>query len=125
MKLAVIAAIAMMGFGQTPDGPATQPNAKYPLKVEIMTTKANDSRRGTHGIGRGNLMGDNPRGIDFTYECGQAFLNNNPGEFYEARWKKEDAKLELLMQRIGSSKTDTCEIDIAYKAAPYAWPKRR
>jgi hypothetical protein len=124
MKLAVVCWMVMMGMGQTPDGPALQSNGKYPLKVEVIMTKANDSSRGARGFGRGNLVGEPSRGIDFTYECGTAFLNTNPGEFYQARWKKDDRRLEILMQRIGSSKTDTCDIDIAYKAAPYAWPKR-
>jgi hypothetical protein len=118
MKLAALFLMAI--FIQTPDGPATAPDPDYPLHVQVLLTKANAGRYGATGFGRGNILGPPRRGIDFTYECSTPFFNNGPQEFYQARWKKPDAKLEILMQRTGSDKLDKCELAIAYKAAPYA-----
>jgi hypothetical protein len=84
-----------------------------------LLTKANGGRSGFTGFGRGNILVPDLKGIDFTYDCGTAFLNNGPTEFYQARWKKPDRKLEILMQRIGSDHLDKCELEVSYKAAPY------
>ncbi len=118
LVLALPAAIAQ----DSPDGPATVPHADYPLRVQVLMTKANVSRYGSHGFGRGNVLGPPEKGIDFTYDCSTPFLNNGPAEFYQARWKKPDRQIEILMQRIGSDHLDKCQIDIAYKPAPYGQP---
>jgi hypothetical protein len=46
-------------------------------------------------------------------------LNTGKNEFYQARWKKQDRQLQLLMQRIGSDHLDKCDLDVSYKAQPY------
>ena len=46
-------------------------------------------------------------------------LDNSRNEFYQARWKKPNRKLEILMQRIGSDHVDKCELDVALKQVPY------
>ena len=70
-------------------------------------------------LGAGNILGQPEKGIDFTYQCSSAILNTGKDEFYQARWKKQDRRIELLMQRIGSDHLDKCDIDIAIKAQPY------
>ena len=107
-----------------PDGPVLQPNPDYPVHVQVLRTSANATRMGAHGFGRGNILGPPDRGIDFIYDCSQAILNNGPTEFYQARWKKPDQKLELLMQRTGSDHLDKCTIEITYKPVPYGLPHK-
>ena len=119
MKAALLLPLAFLLQVSTPDGPATAPNPQYPLHFEVLQTQATANRLGAHGFGRGNLLGPPEKGIDFTYDCSEAILNTNKSEFYQARWKKQDRRLELLMQRIGSDHLDKCDIDIAYKAQPY------
>lgn len=119
MKAALLLPLAFLLQFQTPDGPATATNPQYPLHVEVLVTQASAGATGSRGFGRGNILGPPEKGIDFTYECSAAILNNNKNEFYQARWKKQDRRLELLMQRIGSDHLDKCDIDIAYKAQPY------
>lgn len=108
---------------ESPDGPATAPNPQFPLRVQVLMTKANGNRLGFHGFGRGNLLGTPEKGIDFTYDCATPFFNNGPKEFYQARWKKPDREIEILMQRIGSDHLDKCRLDIAYKPRPYGEPR--
>jgi hypothetical protein len=119
MKVAVLLPLAFLLQINTPDGPAVAPNSQFPLHVEVLVTQASADRSGSRGFGRGNILGPPEKGIDFTYECSEAILNTNKNEFYQARWKKQDRRLELLMQRIGSDHLDKCDIDIAYKAQPY------
>jgi hypothetical protein len=124
MKLALLA-LAFLWQVSAPDGPATTPNAQYPLHVQILLTKANNSSRGANGFGRGNVLGvpgTAARGIDFTYDCGEPMLNSGEREFYQARWKKQDRELQILMQRIGSDHVDKCDLEVAMKDVPYAEP---
>jgi hypothetical protein len=123
MKSAIFI-LAFLWQVSAPDGPATAPNPEYPVHVQILSTKAENGRRGAKGFGRGNIVGPPARGIDFTYDCGSPILNNGEREFYQARWKKQDLKLEILAQRIGSNHVDKCELDVAMKAEPYAFPSK-
>jgi hypothetical protein len=123
MKTALLL-LAFFGTVAFPDSPATQANPDYPVHVQVLRTKANEDKYGAHGFGRGNILGPPLKGIDFTYYCATPFLNNGPTEFYQARWKKPEQKLELLMQRIGSNHLDKCEIDISYKPMPYSLPSK-
>jgi hypothetical protein len=119
MKVAALFLLAFLGQAPAPDGPAMSPHPDYPLHVQILLTKANGNRDGFNGFGRGNLLNPTLKGFDFTYDCGEAFLNNGPTESYQAKWKKPDRQLEILMQRIGSDHLDRCQLNIAYKAEPY------
>jgi hypothetical protein len=119
MKFAALFLLAFLGQAPAPDSPATAPHPDYPLHVRILLTKASGNRNGFTGFGRGNLLDPTLKGIDFTYDCGEAFLNNGPAESYQAKWKKPDRQLEILMQRIGSDHLDRCQLNIAYKAEPY------
>ena len=119
MKAALILPLAFLFQISTPDGPATAPNPQFPLHVEVVQTQATAGRDGSRGFGRGNILGTPEKGIDFTYQCSSAVLNTGKNEFYQARWKKQDRQLQLLMQRIGSDHLDKCDLDVSYKAQPY------
>jgi hypothetical protein len=123
MKTALLL-LAFIPQVSSPDGPATVTNPQFPIHVQVLATKADNTRIGARGMGRGNILGDTVKGIDFAYDCAEPILNTGPAEFYQARWKKQDQKLELLMQRIGSDHLDKCTIAITYKPAPYALPKK-
>jgi len=119
MKVAVLLPLALLLQIPTPDGPATATNLEYPVHLQILLTKANGNRYGFSGFGRGNILGPPVQGVDFTYACSTPMLDNSHNEFYQARWKKQDRKLEILMQRVGSDHLDKCDLDIALKSVPY------
>jgi len=123
MKSAILV-LAFLWQVAAPDGPSMTPNPDYPVHVQILATKAQNGRRGAHGFGRANIVGPPAKGIDFTYDCAEPILNNGEREFYQARWKKQDLKLEILMQRIGSDHIDKCDLEVAMKDVPYAPPSK-
>ncbi len=116
-------ALLLLLTGQTepPNVPATQPNADYPLQIRILQTKWNHTLGDYQGFGRADLLGADPRGIEFTFECSQPFMANpQRGEFYQAKWKKPDKELELFVQRVGSDHTSKCTLKTSMKAAPFS-----
>lgn len=119
MKAVLLLPLALALQIAAPDGPATTPDLQYPVHLQIMMTKANGSFRGFSGFGRGNILGPPLQGVDFTYNCSTPMLDNGRNEFYQARWKKQDRKLEILMQRIGSDHVDKCDLEVALKNVPY------
>ena len=128
MKSKIAPALLLIGltpllaqrYTASPDVPATAPNAGYPLHVRIMLTHWNHINGGYQGYGHGDVLGDTVSGFDYTYSCSEPFLHNaQKGEFYQAKWKKENQKLELLMQEMGSDHEHKCELKVSMKPAPY------
>lgn len=121
MKLSLLLLAMFAPFYPTPPAdPATTPNPDYPVHVHIIIAKATGGQGDYHGFGRGDILGPTLQGFDYTFSCGQPFNNNRqPGEFYQARWKKANEKLEILLQPIGSSHINHCDLNIALKARPY------
>ena len=107
--------------GHTPPaGPATEPNPAYPLHVRILSAERQEDHSGVHGSGRGDLLGPQPLGFDYTYICETGFLHNaSADEFYQARWKKQDQKMEFLLQPLGSTHIEKCDVNVTMKTAPY------
>lgn len=106
----------------TPDEAATGANPTYPLHAHIFESIWHWDRTGTivNGWGHGDLLGASPQGFDFIYYCNPPFRHNlSPGDYYQARWKKPNQKLELLLQSIGSSHEDRCTLSVTMKDRPY------
>jgi hypothetical protein len=113
-------ALSERRFTAPPDVPAATPNPEYPVHARIVQSHWNYVNGGYEGYGRGNILGDKPVGFDYTYSCSEPFLHNaQAAEFYQARWKKQDQRLELLMQKVGTDHQQKCELKVALKAAPY------
>ena len=143
MKTALLL-LAFLGQAGTapPDVPLADPTPDFPLHVHLISARfgadtvreyrslQGEMRGGPgylqatgsyHGFGAGNLLGDTPRGFDYAFDCGAAFVENRQAQdFYQARWKKQDERLEILMQRIGSDHYDICELKLAMKPHPFS-----
>jgi len=118
--LLLLAMFAQLFYPTPPADPATAPNPDYPVHVHILIAKATGGQGDYHGFGRGDILGPALQGFDYTFSCGQPFNNNRQSsEFYQARWKKPNEKLEILLQPIGSSHINHCDLNIALKAKPY------
>jgi len=109
----------------TPYIAATVPNAAYPLHVQLQVSRSSFSPvDGSSMEGRGNILGPPDTGLDFVSSCEQRLplnlsMNRDPNEFYQARWTEQDARLEILLQEIGSKQTTPCELKVTLRSAPY------
>ncbi len=118
--LLLVCPLVAQRFYEPPDVPATVADPEFPLRVRIIESRWNHVWQSYAGWGRGDLLGDKPVGFDYTYSCGQPLLHNaQRAEYYQARWKKQDQKLELLTQKVGSGHVHRCELKIALKPGPY------
>ena len=107
-------------FHEPPDVPATRPAADFPLHVHIFVVHWNRINGYYEGYGRGDLLVASPQGVDYTFSCAQPFLHNaGKAEYYQGRWKKENQRLEILMQKVGSDKEQKCELKTSVKPQPY------
>ena len=114
-------AVMILGQAEPPNVPVSQPNPDYPVHIRILENKWNRSLGTYTGFGRADLLDADHRGLDFTFECNQPFLSNRlRGEFYQAKWKKQDQNLELLVQRVGSSHVTHCLLKTTMKQAAYS-----
>ena len=120
MFLAAVVLLFAQFHPAIPNGPPESPNPSYPFKVVILGTHWNHHNLyGTNGWGRGNIFLPEKHGFDFTYQCDQPFMVNRISQPYYARWKKQDKTIELLEGRIGTDKTQKCELKIELKPNPY------
>jgi len=105
---------------QSPDIPVTDPDPGFPLRVHLGAARWGGPSPLYHGYGTGNLLGATPQGFDFIYGCSVPFMENSQqNDFYQARWKKQDESMEILMQVVGGNHEEVCELKIAYKAVPF------
>lgn len=106
-----------------PQGPYTEANEKYPLKVEVLQVDHQSSNNGQYisveTVGAGNVFKEKTVGFDFKSGCSGGLQTGT----YQSRWKKEDQKIELLTLPQGKTKSSTCTVDIlSLKDKPYAHP---
>jgi hypothetical protein len=121
---AIIVALFLLGqMGPAvPNTPTSTPDPAFPVHVQILGIHWNHNQYGTHGYGRGNVVAADVKGFDYTFDCGDPFMATKGEEFYSARWKKPDQKLELIEERIGSGgKTEKCELKVDMK--PFAYKR--
>jgi hypothetical protein len=105
---------------ESPRVAATAPNPDYPLKVRVLGSARTHDKFGTHSYGVGNLLGGKPVGFDYTSDCEGGFLHNvQEGEFYQGKWKKQDRKVEILVQDPGNTHVEKCDVNVTLKAEPY------
>jgi|GEM_PF-5657605 len=118
--LATIALFMMMFYPVPPCGPDTTPNPDYPLHVRVIVSQRTNTSWGVHGFGRADLLGPHPVGMDYTYQCSYGLIHNMAAdEFYQARWKKPNQKMEVLLQEIGYNHVHKCDLDVTLKDVPY------
>jgi hypothetical protein len=112
--------LAHAQFYEAPGVASTVPNPDFPMHVRILSNYRSRNRFGYHGYGRGDLLSSPIQGFDYTFDCDRGFLHNvHSDEFYQARWKKPDQKLEILVQQVGSNHVEKCTLAVAMKSEPY------
>jgi hypothetical protein len=107
--------------------------ADYPLRVHIFQFNSHShyyraggysgasSLDAVDGEGRANLYENSePRGFDFSYNCGQRLMVSPGYETYPARWKKPGQTLEILQPVLGKPGAfDACEMKVGLKDTAY------
>jgi hypothetical protein len=81
----------------------------YPLRVHIFES---DWKNGA-GSGRADLTdGKDVHGIDFSYACPNNYMRSIGNEAYAAKWKKPEKTIEIVGNKVGEQKNETCEFKI-------------
>ena len=88
--------------------PATTPNPSFPLQVKLMLEDNHFNYFWSDFRGHGQLLAGNTI-YTFRYECPDTF--RQPSAF-QARWSKDGKKLDVLLQKPSSSRTEVCTLNI-------------
>jgi hypothetical protein len=109
---------------QDPDFAYEDQALDYPLHFHVVDGLRDEDSYEDHGWGTANLTDpaaqSSVMGADYTYSCSYGFLTNSQlSGFYQARWVKPYNELEVLLQRPGSDKVDTCKVEVNLKPQPY------
>ena len=94
---------------QRPLAPATIANPRYPLQAKILN--GHWIYNGNHeykGYGTVMLLGQTKQSLSYKYRCVYSFRVS--GMTYEARWVKPGQKLEILMGKPNSHRTESCKL---------------
>lgn len=95
---------------QAPLVPATIADPRFPLQAQILNGRW--KYNGNHeykGAGNLQLTGQTDQDLSYHYRCVNSFKVK--GDTYQARWVKPGQKLEILMSKPGSHRTETCRLD--------------
>jgi hypothetical protein len=109
---------------QDPDFTYEEPRPDYPLHFHVVDGQRTEDDSTDQGWGTANLsdpVAKTPsQGAEFSYDCSYGFITNTQiTGFYQARWVKQGSELEVLLQRPGSDKVDTCTVEVNLKLQAY------
>lgn len=104
-----------------PDMVFLEPDPDYPVQLHVLTAYRRAMPSGVSGYGTGNLLGPQPRGVDFRYNCAYGFYANFlTTDYFEGHWVKPEQRLEILMARPGSDRVDKCQLSVTVRDQPYS-----
>jgi hypothetical protein len=116
--------LASMMPAARPAVPVTEPDANFPLRVQLwVRSMGSSSQFGSHAEGYGNVTGDPAAGFDFANTCPvRLSFGRNGGDVYQARWVEKGLQLEVLVQEVGTHQESVCAMDVGMKAEPSSAP---
>lgn len=104
--------------------PSQVQDPSYPLKVRIIDRAIDQSDDAVSTWGRADLYdGQKVQGFDYQADCNMVLMMSHGDERFSARWKKRDRKLELLVSKIGSSKSAKCAVKANLQPFVYEFEK--
>jgi hypothetical protein len=119
--LLVLACVSPV-FGQaSAAAPAPKRDPNYPLQVVILgRNTAHDPNGGFWVWGSADLFsGQEEQGFDYQSDCGQLFTVSFADQRFSARWKKTNAQLEVVVDKMGNGKPEKCEMKADLKQVVY------
>lgn len=127
LALTLIAATSLgaQAFHEMPRVTWSTPNPDYPLKVRVLSSDRHQERHSgmtfTNSYGSANILGNPNVGLDYTSTCEGGFIHNQEGgEYYQGKWKKQDREIEILVVETGQNHPEKCKIDVTLKPKPYS-----
>jgi hypothetical protein len=103
-----------------PAVPVTEPDANFPLRVQLWVRSFAAGSQGAHSEGYGNILGATLTGFDFGDECPvRLSMGVRGGDTYQARWVEQGLHMEILVQEVGTRQQNVCRLDVGMKATPY------
>jgi len=125
VPICILSLIAGLPLLATPAWAGKVKPADFPLRVHVFSFSSIRHYHGSFlqevdGIGQANLFENGqPRGFDFTYQCGQPITPELGFETLMARWKKPDRVIEILMPSIGGKpgEMNSCDLKVTLKAS--------
>jgi hypothetical protein len=102
-------------------GPTQTQDPAYPLRVRILERNTSYGPYGSIRMwGRADLFdGAQEQGFDYESTCDEKFMISHGDEQYSARWKKPNERLEMLLSRMGTGKSDKCVLKADVKQFIY------
>ena len=83
-------------------------NPRFPITVRLDLQDNRYDGFDYAGSGTGHVFNPQGENIEFRYRCDLTF-SVGPTEFY-ARWVKPGRKLEILLEKPGTTRTRTCRV---------------
>ncbi len=107
-----------------PAVPVLEPDANFPLRVQLwVRSGGSSSQGGSHAEGYGNILGATPTGFDFGNTCPvRLAMGRGGGDTYQARWVEQGLQMEILVQEVGTRQKNVCPLDVGMKSTPYSAP---
>jgi hypothetical protein len=105
-----------------PAVPATEPDASFPLRVQLWVRSSAFGGQGAHAEGYGNIVGATLTGFDFGETCPVRLAMGRNTDTYQARWVEQGVRMEILVQEVGTRQVNVCALDVGLKSTPYPVP---
>jgi hypothetical protein len=124
LTLFAAASLGAQHFHEMPRVVWSTPDPNYPLKVRVLSSDRQQERHHdliyTDSYGSANILGTPDVGLDYSSTCEGGFLHNQEGgEYYQGKWKKQDREIEILVMETGQTRPEKCTIKVTLKPAPY------
>jgi hypothetical protein len=88
---------------------ATDPNPNYPLRIKLQFDRNRYDGLSYVGRGTAEILAPQASSLSFKYACDLPL--SNLGDL-QARWTTPGSKIEVLLQKPGTSHTRTCSIHV-------------
>jgi hypothetical protein len=108
----------------TPASAYAKPDREFALHLHVIHASrsyhyVNGRLTRVKQTGVANLLTDPSVGITYGTTCGVGFSSSHNDTFYEAKWKKPNEQLEILVVDDGKTDPHVCTLDVVVRPEPY------
>jgi len=119
--LLVLACVSPVFAQASVAAPAQKRDPNYPLQVLILGRNTSHDPNGGFWVwGSADLFsGQEEQGFEYQSDCGQLFTVSYADNRFSARWKKSNEQLEIVVSKVGTGKSEKCEMKAELKQFVY------